>query len=272
MIDFHRANLPEISCLLVTGPNRLEFFKKSVQCYLDQTYPNLELIIINDSDPSYQSQLSEYIASLNRVDVRLELLKKRYTLGALRNISLAIMDGEVFVQWDDDDFNHPARVVTQFKHLSQSGKSCSFLSDQFHYYFDSKELFWEDWGSYLSGGLMKYKIIPGTVMGWRKDLSARYASGGAKSMRGEDSVFSNILNEQGKVSNLADKGYMHVYGYHGKNVWEYTHHRVLSKVRSHYIEQLLQKKARIIESLNYFKFEGPIRVMGRDGLAFIHAQ
>lgn len=269
MINSYK-NIPKISCLLIAGPHRLEYLKRSIQCYLDQNYPNLELIILNDSGLEYRDQILNHTKSLQRNDIRCFFLEHTYTLGALRNLSLALMDGEIFVQWDDDDFSHPWRIVKQYEFLVNCEKPVCFLSDQFHYFFDTKELFWEDWHCYLSGGQIRSTVIPGTVMGYRNGLQARYASSGSKAARGEDTVFSDILCNARQAAFLSGNGHLQVYGYHGKNVWDVGHHRLLSKFRSHYRTYMLEKRDVITDSLNYFKFDGPVRVMGRDGLAFIY--
>jgi len=263
--------LPLISCLLVTANGRIEYFKRSVQCYIDQTYPNTELVIVNEGSLEYQNQILEHVNSLNRNDIRTEFLHENYTLGSLRNISIALARGELFVQWDDDDFNVPNRLATQYAFLSRRPKvAVCYLSDQLHYYFHTNELYWEDWGKYLSHGAVKYMLIPGTIMAYKADLPARYPSSGSQARTGEDTVFSNQLLRLGtNVQVLSGYGNMHVYSFHGKNVFDIEHHQMLSRIRSYYRTEMLEKRALISKTLNYFNF-GKVKVMGRDGLAFIH--
>ena len=263
--------LPLISCLLVTANGRLDYFKRSVQCFVDQTYPNKELVIVNEGNKEYQKLMTEHVKSLERKDIRFELLDRYYTLGALRNISLGLSDGEVFCQWDDDDFNFPSRLATQFSFLKNSKIQISYLSDQLHYYFNTQELYWENWKFYLSGGNLKYMLIPGTIMGHIKDLPARYPSGGKNSRTGEDTVFANQLLRLGaKIDVLSGCGNLHVYSFHGKNVFDVEHHRVLSRVRSYYRWDLIKKRELISQTLRYLNFKNDVKVMGRDGLAFIY--
>lgn len=263
--------LPLISCLMVTANGRFEHLKRSVQCYLDQIYPNKELVIVNEGSLEYQNQITQHIQTLNRTDIRTEFLCNQYTLGGLRNISIALANGDIFVQWDDDDFNTPNRLTTQYSFLYRHPKvQVCYFSDQLHYYFQTKEIYWEDWGKYLSGGNIKYKLIPGTIMAYKKDLQARYPSSGAKCRTGEDTVFSNQLLRLGvNVDVLSGCGNLQVYSFHGKNVFDIEHHQVLSRVRSYYRTEILERRTLIYKTLNYFKF-GEVKVMGRDGLAFIY--
>lgn len=264
--------LPLISCLLVTANGRLDYFKRSLRCYIDQTYPNKELVIVNEGSEEYQQNIKECVNSLNRQDIRLIFLNGSYTLGGLRNISVAAANGEIFVQWDDDDFNAPQRLATQYAFLSRHPNvQVCYLSDQLHYYFHTQELYLEDWRKYLSGEKLKSMLIPGTIMAYKAGLAARYPSGGKRCRTGEDTVFSNQLLRLGvNVSVLSGYGTMQVYSFHGKNVFDIEHHKVLSRLRSCYRWEVLNKREEISQTLKYLCFDGETRVMGRDGLAFTY--
>lgn len=258
---------PKISCLLVTAKGRLEYFKRSYQCYLDQTYPNRELVIVNEGDKQYQQDLRDMIQ--DRSDVKTIFLSGQYTLGSLRNISVSLCHGDIWVQWDDDDFNCHERLITQFKHLSISKKKISFLTDQFHYYFPTKQLYWENWKEH-SGGHVKYSLIPGTCMCW-KDFKVKYPSVGSFASAGEDSVMTNKVCENDSCVNLvSSKGYMQVYSYHGGNVWDLEHHQNISQKRSVSVDFLLQHRERICQTLDELKLDTNIHVMGKNELAFIY--
>ncbi|CAE7860194.1 unnamed protein product [Symbiodinium microadriaticum] len=175
----------------------MDYFRRSVECYANQTYPNKELVIVNDGSPKYQQQLREFAS--NFPDVRYVFLKTGYTLGALRNISVSLCHGDIWVQWDDDDFNCHERLMTQFQHLQHSGRQIAFLSDQLHYYFPTKQLFWENWLKH-SGGFTRYALIPGTCMCW-KSFKVKYPSAGCHAAAGEDSVMTNkVCEDDSRVS------------------------------------------------------------------------
>lgn len=259
---------PKISCLLVTGDGRIDYVKQSFKCYCDQTYPNKELVVVTDGSYEYKKQIQEMTKDRN--DVCLIFLNGRYTLGALRNISIYLCTGDVFVQWDDDDFNMPDRIMIQYNWMHKSGKMCCYLSDQLHYYFPTKELYWENWWEFHSGFSIKYGLIPGTLMAYKKDFSTRYPSSGVHARAGEDSVLSNALSEQGNITLLKKFGNLQVYSYHGNNVWDIQHHSNISKHRSHDIQFMNENKEKIIRTLKYMNFSDTVRVMGRNGLAFIY--
>jgi hypothetical protein len=260
-------NFPKISCLLVTADDRLEYFRRSYECYRKQTYPNRELVIVNEGSKAYQDSIFEIVR--HQLDIKLIFLEGKYTLGALRNISVSLCNGEIWVQWDDDDFNVRERLTTQYQHLKSSGKRVSFLSDQLHYYFPTKQMFWENWREH-SGGQTRYALIPGTCMCW-KNFKVKYPSSGFHASAGEDSVMTNkICEDDSRVNLVYNQGFMQVYSYHGKNVWDLEHHQSISQKRSVPIQFLLQHRDRIRQTLDELQLDTNIHVMGRDGLAFIY--
>jgi glycosyltransferase involved in cell wall biosynthesis len=261
--------LPKISCLMVTAPNRLEYLKRSFRCFCDQTYPNRELVIINDGPAEYQDAIANVVG--DRSNVRLLFLKEMgYTLGALRNIGVALCKGDIYVQWDDDDFNAPERLMVQCSRLLKCSARMCFLSDQLHFYFPTKQLFWDNWKLH-SGGWKKFGLIPGTIMAWVKDFPYRYPSAGEFAGAGEDSVMTHkICDEHSRdVKLLEGIGYHHVYSFHGKNVWDIEHHLEISKVRGLKREALLNHREHITRTLDYMQLADEIQVVGKDGLAFI---
>lgn len=261
---------PKISCLMVTANGRFETFQRAARCYADQTYPNRELVVVNEGTKDYQRQIAEHLAG--RDDVRLIFLDGKYTLGGLRNIAIRLCQGPLFCQWDDDDFNSPERLALQYRFLSKHPRArVCYLSDQLHFYFNTKLLFWESWGSYHSGGIKKYSLIPGTIMAYRKGFDGRYPSSGEHCRAGEDTVLAYELCEsEDDVLLLPDVGYSMVYSYHGKNVWDEEHHLNLSRERGLPIAHMLLHRDRICRTIDYLKLDGPIKVMGREGLAFTH--
>jgi glycosyltransferase involved in cell wall biosynthesis len=254
---------------MVTANDRLDCFKRSFQCYIDQIYPNKELVIVNEGSKEYQNQIEKHVSERN--DVKLVFLKGWYSLGSLRNISIALCNGDLFVQWDDDDFNSPERLSVQFNHLSKSQAKVCYLSEQLHYYFDTKQLFWESWAKFCSGGHKKYSLIPGTGMAWKKEFGVRYPSAGEWCSAGEDSVLAyKLCDNEDDVFLLAEYGHMQMYSFHGKNVWDSEHHLKISKERSMERSYVLRHRDRICGMIDYLKLEGIIKIMSRDGLVFTH--
>lgn len=264
-------NLPKISCLMVTANERLSLAKKSIKCFVDQTYPNKELLVINEGSVAYQKDLQYFIDSLNNKNIKTIWLNGKYTLGSLRNISISMSDGEYFVQWDDDDFCMPQRLFSQYSFLTRNKAKVCYFTDQLHYFWSTNTIYWNNWKKRHSGGLKKHSLIPGTGM-FHRDIDIRYPSYGERSSAGEDTVFANeLLSKNDKeVILFENMGNMHCYTYHGNQVYDLEHHMSISRKRSCNLDFVLRQKERIIDSLNYFKFANSIKVMACEGLAFIY--
>lgn len=253
---------------MITADGRFDYFKDSYRCYRNQTYSNKELVIVTDAGQEYKDQIAAMVQG--EEDVRLVFLSGSYTLGALRNISMALCNGEVFVQWDDDDFNMPDRLMVQYGSLLKTGHRVSYFGDQLHYYFPTQELYWENWYEFLSNYSIRYGLIPGTLMAYSDGFKARYPSAGKHAKAGEDSILSDALVNSTSVSLLKNRGHLQVYSYHGKNVWDLEHHLNITRWRSHDIQFMNKHRRTIVATLRYMNFSPMVRVMGRDGLAFVY--
>jgi hypothetical protein len=99
--------LPLISCLMPTK-NRFEQVKLAVHSFRTQTWPNRELIVM---DQNQDGRLAAWIQSLNDPSIHVHRMPgTREPLGMIRNRSLALASGALLCGWDDDDLQHPARL------------------------------------------------------------------------------------------------------------------------------------------------------------------
>jgi glycosyltransferase involved in cell wall biosynthesis len=253
---------------MVTAAGRLDLVKRSVRCFVDQTYPNKELLIVNEGPVDYQRAVESFVSTLERPNIRFAWLKGRYSLGALRNISVGLAMGDYFCQWDDDDFCLPHRLVMQFHHLERHPQAeASYLGDQLHFYFPTREIFWDDWATFGHLSTLETQLIPGTTF-CRRPTTAKYPSQGRYCGAGEDSVFAQRL--QGRLSILTGAGPMHVYSYHGKQVFDFEHHRRISVMRSKPVADMIRWRLPLEEALRYLNLAPEVRVMGKEGLAFVY--
>jgi Glycosyltransferases involved in cell wall biogenesis len=222
---------PLISCLMVTR-NRINHVKRSIKHFYKQTYPNLELIVIDNG----KDETTDYCNSLN--DERIKVFKienaSSYMLGDFRNMSLEKASGEFVICWDDDDIYHPSRVSCMFKRLLNTGADAILLSSVLlawpkkNYYavsFDRK-IGWE-----------------GTML-LRKEKAVKY-----KSLQiSEDTCFVRDLMASGVVVKvIEDPGFFILYTYlvHGSNSWTLSHFRGMFSSSTS-----LKRKLRTIEDAN----------------------
>ena len=254
------AGLPFISCLMVTL-DRLRRVKEAVRCYLDQTYPNRELVIVTDGRPTFQRAVAGHLESLGRDDLRLITVEDAgRTLGSLRNLALAEARGDWFCQWDDDDLYHPQRLAVQAEHLAAEDAHACFLSDQLQFHWSGRRMRWVDW-SRDDTFPFYHRIIPGTIMA-RCDGRFTYPEDGASARRGEDSAYQDALFTRVKVTTLSGAGHLYVYSYHGRNTFPEEHHAEHPGASAAFLGDRLE---RLREAVAYYRLPMPYTVTDARG-------
>ena len=103
---------PLVSVVLVTC-GRPEYLKLALAQIHEQSYPNLEVVLVVDGTPvdlSREPRLHVHPASsfttpssANLLDVRVVQFDHRATVGEKRNAPVLTARGEILVHWDDDD-------------------------------------------------------------------------------------------------------------------------------------------------------------------------
>lgn len=121
-----------MTCLCLTR-NRREWLPKAIRCFLDQTYPKKDLLILADGQD---------VRDLVPKDERITLYHTDRTMqiGEKRNFGCSLAEGEVIAHWDDDDFSAPERLADQVQRLCQSGKAVTgYRSMRFVRHPDGKQ-------------------------------------------------------------------------------------------------------------------------------------
>jgi glycosyltransferase involved in cell wall biosynthesis len=91
-------------------------FRTAVQSLIDQTWQNLEILVIDDCSPSeYDAVLAEVTA----LDPRIELIRMPVNGGTyrIRNEGIRRSRGSFITFQDSDDWAHPERIARQIKPL-----------------------------------------------------------------------------------------------------------------------------------------------------------
>jgi len=198
---------PRVSCLMVTA-NRLAIAKRAVECFKSQSYPNKELIIIDDGSQDYSPILAG-IPSSDFCYHRIEKKEGTY-LGQLRNISLDKANGDILAQWDDDDWYHPDRLSIQVSQLTDGIKACTLSKTLMH--INSTE----HQESPFLGGLKSG--VPGTIVHFRND-DIRYPN----IKKAEDTEYLNEWTKQGYFKLADEYAYLFLRSFHGSNTWDMEH-------------------------------------------------
>ena len=200
-------SVPKVSCVMVTADRRA-FCRRSLRCFNRQTYPNREIVVVDDG----QQDLRPALADIPEDQLRYVKLSsdEDHVLGALRNVGLEAATGDFIVQWDDDDWYHAERIERQAAALQQGYDACSLHGALMH--IDAPEFAEHPYVGYLQDG------VPGTIM-HRRDLSIRYP----EQRRAEDTVFLDQWRNRDHVRLSGSNAYLFIRCFHGGNTWDKSH-------------------------------------------------
>lgn len=192
-------SLPKVSALLVTRDTRLELARQSIACFEAQTYPEKELVIVDDGETG---ELGRYLWGLRSPSLRyVKLASANATLGALRNTAVREASGEYVIQWDDDDLYSPRRISSQMQALRAARADACFLS---------RWRIW--WPRERRLAVSKRRAWEGSIL-CAKDALPPYDE---RLRRGEDTPVTLKLASRGRVAYL-DAPWLYTYRVHGGN-------------------------------------------------------
>lgn len=201
------AKPEKIYAVMITGKDDFHrlLAEKSIASFLQQTYPNKHLIIVNDGSYSFGNINKELITEIK--------LDKKYILGELRNIGIrSIPQHGVYLQWDDDDWHHPELMEEQYKYMTSKNVDGCLLKREVTYCFKINAA----WISAPQIG----KI--GTIM-CRLNGDVFYPAGLAKA---EDDIFLINYKKKYKVAIWDNPGYYYLRFVHGHNTWDDEHFNI----------------------------------------------
>lgn len=116
--------------VIVPTYNRHKYLRNMLGCFLSQTYPNIELLICDDSD-----EPSTYLKAVSREypNIYYAHVPMRMTIGAKRNLLIRMASGDFIAQFDDDDYYAPNYLEAMMFHLQQQNVDFITLSRWFAY-------------------------------------------------------------------------------------------------------------------------------------------
>ncbi len=118
------ARWPLVSCIMPTYQRR-PFLPLALRWFLDQDYPNKELIIVDDGE----DRVGDLAANLP--GVRYFSLPSRASIGTKRNLACEQARGEIIAHWDDDDWYAPDRLRYQVMPILKGEAEITGLENTF---------------------------------------------------------------------------------------------------------------------------------------------
>ncbi|MFE5947948.1 glycosyltransferase [Streptomyces sp. NPDC056480] len=197
------APAPKVSCLMVTQ-DRPSLARRAVACFTSQTYPDLELVVIDDGT---SDTLGHYIGSLN--DPRINYLRlppENKTLGELRNVAVEQAGGAYLCQWDDDDLYDPERVEVQMAAMLALGAEACFLA---------RERLW--WPARRKLAISRHRVWEGSMICSRSRMPSY-----PHLRRGEDTQAVAQVAGSCRLAAI-DVPHLYTYVFHGGNTFGASH-------------------------------------------------
>jgi teichuronic acid biosynthesis glycosyltransferase TuaG len=110
--------------VIIPSFNRFKYLLNTIKSIKEQTYKNIEIIVINDK--SSQKEYYEYDWHLN--NIKIIHLKERSKeifgypcVGYVRNQGIKSSSGKYIAFCDDDDIWFPNKIELQLKYMQKSG-------------------------------------------------------------------------------------------------------------------------------------------------------
>ncbi|MGN9790595.1 glycosyltransferase [Streptomyces sp. OZ13] len=197
------APAPTVSCLMVTK-DRSATARRAITCFRNQTYRNLELVVVEDGT---DDALEQHIRNLS--DPRIcyhRLPPEGRTLGELRNEAVDRATGPYVCQWDDDDLYDPERVETQMAAILALGTEACFLAREQLWWPDRRKL-----------GVSCARVWEGSMV-CATDRIPRYPA----QRRGEDTPVAEEVVRTCRVVTV-DAPQLYTYVCHGANTFNESH-------------------------------------------------
>lgn len=119
--EYERKNSSfELVTIIVPMKNSSTTLNYSIQSLLNQTYTNIEIIVVDDgsTDNSY-----EIAKNFQSKDSRIKLIQNSQSIGpyGCKNIALKYAKGVYITCHDSDDWSHPERIDRQIRELKKTG-------------------------------------------------------------------------------------------------------------------------------------------------------
>jgi len=149
-------NLPPIVSVVLPTLNRATTLRRAIQSVLDQTFDDLEIIIVDDRSTDDTPFVYDEYADHERVRLISQLVPG---CSAARNIGVCVSRGRYIAFQDSDDEWVPDKLETAVKALENSGPEVGvFYSDMIRIEEDGRRSYWHS-PDVESGRLINERIL-----------------------------------------------------------------------------------------------------------------
>ncbi len=199
-----------VTCIMPTRARNV-WAAIAVNSFIMQTYPNKQLIILDDrQEPSFTEVPRSPAVSYLRSDSR--------SIAEKRNILCGLAAGDLVCHLDDDDFSAPERIADQVQRLEASGKPVTGYHSMLFYESNPERA-----AKYVNNAPNFYAL--GTSLMYRREWAMAHPFRLDKDAWGEDNNFVSDARSEGNLISV-DAGQLMVARAHAGN----TNQKDLTKV------------------------------------------
>lgn len=121
--------------IYITNYNYGRFISKAIESVVNQTYSNIELIVIDDGSTDDSRDIINQYAQKHRFKV---ILQQNKGLNATNNVALAVSTGKYIMRLDADDFLHPKATEELVKKIESDTNIGLVFPDYFYVDIDGQ--------------------------------------------------------------------------------------------------------------------------------------
>ncbi|MEQ2576104.1 glycosyltransferase [Mediterraneibacter faecis] len=109
-----------ISVIMSTYNEPISMIEKSINSILMQTYPNIQLVLINDNPE--RIELGNYLTQIANDSAKIKYLANKKNMGLVYSLNCGLRnaDGDYIARMDADDISHLDRIEKQVKYLKEN--------------------------------------------------------------------------------------------------------------------------------------------------------
>jgi len=150
----NQSDLPFVSCIMPTA-DREKYIPLAINYFLEQDYPNAELIIIDDGKKSMKNLIPDH------PQIRYFYTEPVGSIGLKRNFACAKAQGEIIMHWDDDDWHASNWISKQVEALLLSDADVCGI-EHVHFFSPVADTLWlgtalgREKASWLNGATLAY--------------------------------------------------------------------------------------------------------------------
>jgi len=147
-------DVPFVSCIMPTA-DREKYLPLAINYFLEQDYPNAELIIIDDGRRSMRLLIPDH------PKIKYIYSEPIGSIGLKRNYACAKAQGEIIMHWDDDDWHAADWISKQVEALLLSEADVCGI-EHVHFFSPVADTLWlgtaicREKASWLNGATLAY--------------------------------------------------------------------------------------------------------------------